>query len=139
MRHALLAVLILVAAASPARPQQPQEDPIAQALFPPELIMKYQAEIGLDEAQGRAIKEAIQQAQSRFLDLQWEMQAESAKLLKLLNGRPVDETAVLAQVDKVLGLEREVKRTQLSLLVRIKNRLSDAQVTKLAELRKKGT
>jgi Spy/CpxP family protein refolding chaperone len=138
MRNAVFFLLMLGALASPARAQQPGEDPIAQALFPPELIMKYQEEIGLDEAQARAIKDAIQQAQGKFLDLQWQMQAESAKLVKLLNGRPVDESAVLAQVDKVLGLERDVKRTQLSLLIRIKNRLTEAQVAKLAELKKKG-
>ena len=45
---------------------------------------------------------------------------------------------VLAQVDKVLSLEREVKKAQLSLLIRIKNLLTDAQQGRLAELRKKG-
>lgn len=139
MRRTLLVLLPFLAIASPtlAQPQPPAEDPIAQALFPPELIMKYQEEIGLDDAQARAIKEAIQQAQSRFLDLQWQMQAESAKLVKLLGGRPVDESAVLTQVDKVLALERDVKRTQLSLLIRIKNRLTETQAARLTELRKK--
>jgi len=47
----------------------------------------------------------------------------------------VDETAVLAQVDKVLALERQVKRTQILLLVRIKNLLTEPQQAKLAELR----
>ena len=49
----------------------------------------------------------------------------------------MDEAAVLTQADKVLSLEREVKRTQLSLLIRIKNLLSDAQQDKLMELRKR--
>lgn len=44
---------------------------------------------------------------------------------------------MLAQADTVMGLEREVKRAQLSLLVRIKNLLSDAQQAKLGELRKR--
>jgi Spy/CpxP family protein refolding chaperone len=47
----------------------------------------------------------------------------------------VDEAAVLAQVDKILALERDVKRTQLSLVVRIKNLLTEPQQAKLNELR----
>ena len=43
---------------------------------------------------------------------------------------------ILRYADKVMGLEREVKRTHLSLLVRIKNLLSEAQQTRLAQLRK---
>jgi hypothetical protein len=40
-------------------------------------------------------------------------------------------------VDKVLDREREIKKTQISLLVRIKNLLTDAQQNKLMELRRK--
>ncbi|MGH9313194.1 MAG: Spy/CpxP family protein refolding chaperone [Vicinamibacterales bacterium] len=137
MRNAAVGFLMLFTVAAPARAQQPGDDPIAQALFPPELIMKYQEDVGLDEAQARAIKEVIQQAQTRFLEMQWQMQAESAKLVKLLNARPTDEAAVLAQLEKMLNTEREVKRTQISLLIRIKNRLTDAQLARLVELRKK--
>ena len=45
--------------------------------------------------------------------------------------------AALAQVDKVLDREREIKRAQISLLIRIKNQLSVAQQNKLIELRRK--
>jgi Spy/CpxP family protein refolding chaperone len=119
--------------------QSPQagEDPIAQSLFPPELVMQYREEINLSEAQTKAIKDAIQRAQGRFLDMQWEMQSETGKLALLLKAKPADETAVLAQLDRVLAQEREVKRTQISLLVRIKNMLTDAQQSKLMELRRR--
>jgi len=53
----------------------------------------------------------------------------------LLKARPVDESAVLAQVDQVLNREREIKRAQISLLVRIKNQLNETQQNKLMELR----
>jgi Spy/CpxP family protein refolding chaperone len=129
-----LAALFLMA---PAAPVPPGEDPIAQNLFPPELVMRHSGEIGLDEKQRAAMKEAIQKAQAKFLDVQWDMQAESGKMIRLLQARPADEAAVLAQADKVLALEREVKRTQLSLLIRIKNLLSDAQQDKLMEFRKR--
>jgi len=113
------------------------DDPIAQTLFTPELVMKYRQEIGLDENQSHTMKEAIQKAQAKFLDLQWDMQSEQQKLVQLLKAQPVDEAAAIAQVDRVLSQEREVKKVQLSLLIRIKNLLSEAQQTKLNELRRR--
>ncbi|HZE80280.1 MAG TPA: periplasmic heavy metal sensor [Candidatus Polarisedimenticolia bacterium] len=117
--------------------QKPADDPIAQALFPPELVMKYRQEINLDEGQSKAMKEAIQKAQTKFLDMQWDMQSEAEKLIKLLKARPVDESAVMAQMDQVLNREREIKKAQISLLVHIKNLLSEPQQNKLTELRQK--
>lgn len=116
--------------------QAPGADPIAEQLFAPELIMKHQRDLALTEGQERTIKEAIQRAQARFFDTQWQMQREQSTLVQLLSARPVDETGVLAQVDRVLNLEREIKRAQLSLLIRIKNTLSDQQIAKLTGLRK---
>lgn len=117
--------------------QKPTDDPIAQALYPPELVMKYHQEINLDESQSKAMKEAIQKAQTKFLDMQWDMQSEAEKLVKLLKARPVDESAVMAQMDQVLNREREIKKAQISLLIHIKNLLSEAQQNKLMELRQK--
>jgi len=141
MKRALMpCLLLLLAAPAPAVAQHapaPGDDPIARNLFPPELLMRHGAEIGLDEEQRAAIKDAIQKAQSKFLGVQWDMQDETGKMVRLLQARPIDEAAVLAQVDKVLALEREVKKTQLSLLIRIKNLLTEPQQAKLAELRKR--
>ena len=134
--YLVLFVLVLFGAASWAQGPHSADDPIAQNLFPPELVMKYRQEINLDEGQSMAIKEAIQKAQTKFLDMQWDMQSEVEKLAHLLKARPVDENAVLAQVDQVLNREREIKKAQISLLVRIKNLLTDGQQNKLMELRR---
>jgi len=133
----VLLVLFAFAAVLRAEPSAPAPDPIAQNLYPPELIMRYAGDIGLAEPQRNGIKEAVQKAQAKFLDFQWQMQEESEKLVRLLQGKTVDEAAALAQVDRVLGLEREVKRTQISLLVRLKNLLTEPQQQKLMELRKR--
>ncbi len=129
-------VLFLSVSGWSQAPKPPADDPIAQALFPPELVMKYRQEINLDENQSRSMKEAIQKAQSKFLDLQWDMQSEQQKLVQLLKAQPVDEAAALTQVDRLLSQEREVKKAQISLLIRIKNLLTDAQQAKLGELRR---
>ena len=63
--------------------------------------------------------------------MQQQMQAEAKKLAELAKPERVDEKAVIAQADKMLDLEREMKHTQLSLLVTIKNTLTADQQAKL--------
>lgn len=132
----VIAVLLSAAAARAESPPGPGQDPLAAFVFPPDLVMRHASEIGLDERQRAAVKDAVVKMQGRFLELQWDMQAESEKMARLLQASPVDEAALLAQADKVMGLERDVKRTHLSLLVRIKNLLTDAQRARLGELRR---
>jgi Spy/CpxP family protein refolding chaperone len=131
-------VVLLLAAcawAVAARAEGPGDDPIGKVLFPPELVMKHSDEIHLDERQRAALKAEVQKAQAQVMDAQFDLQAEVQKLVRLLQARPVDETAALAQVDKVLALERQVKRAQILLLAHIKNLLTEAQQARLSELR----
>lgn len=129
----------LEAQAAQPQPQGPphgqQQDPFARFLFPPELVMQHQGEINLQDSQRAALQTAIREAQSKFLEMQWRLSAEGEKLARLLQGAAPNEGQVLEQVDKILGFEREVKRTQVGLMVRIKNTLTPTQQAKLAELR----
>lgn len=77
----------------------------------------------------------IQKAQARFVELQWRMSAETEHLEKLLEPSVADEAQVLEQIDRTLTVEREIKRIQVALLIRIKNTLTPPQQAKLAELR----
>jgi len=137
VKRICIATIFLTALCWGQAPAPPADDPLAQTLFEPELVMKFRQEINLDDNQYRAIKDAIQKAQTRFLDLQWDMQSEQQKLVQLLKAQPIDEGTALLQVDRLLNQEREVKKTQLSLLIRIKNILSISQQAKLNELRHK--
>ena len=128
----------LAAQGQPGPGQQgppPGQDPFGRFLFPPELVMQHQGEINLQDSQRSALQTAIQQAQSKFVEVQWKLSAEGEKLARLLQNATVDETQVLEQVDRILALEREVKRAQMGLMIRIKNTLSPAQQAKLRELR----
>lgn len=136
MKAALLLVFF-IALVPTTHAQQPGPDPIAENLFAPELVMRHAADIGLDERQRTALKEGLQKAQSRFVDMQFDLQGDSERMVKLLQARPVDEAAVLAQADRIMSLEREIKKTHLSLLVRIKNLLTPAQQDKLGALRRR--
>ena len=97
--------------------------------------MSHQSEIGLQDSQRATLTSAIQQAQGKFMDMQWKLSAEGEKMGKLLQGAQVDEAQVLEEVDRILNLEREIKRAQISLMVRIKNTLTPAQQSELAAIR----
>jgi Spy/CpxP family protein refolding chaperone len=113
----------------------PRNDPFAAALFPPELIMAHQRELGLEDRQRTTITSEIQKAQAKFVELQWKMSDETQHLATLLQPSVVNEAEVLEQVDRTLAVEREIKRVQVALLVRIKNALTASQQAKLTELR----
>jgi len=131
---AMLMVGALTTAALAENAEAPKDDPFARYLYPPDRVMSHAMEIGLEDAQKTSIKIEVQKAQSKFLDLQFEMQGESEKMVRLLQEKPVNETSVLAEVDRILGLEKEIKKAQISLLVRIKNTLTPAQQAKLSDL-----
>ena len=128
---------IFLVAAGIARAQQPGEDPLGQSFFPPELVIQHQEAIGLSPEQKDAFKTEIRQAQLKFTELQWKLQDEMERILSLVKQPHPEEQQVLAQLDKVLSAEREVKREQMTLLVRIKNKLTPEQQARLAELRGK--
>lgn len=134
LAFALLLAAVLPAAATEETPPA-GDDPIARHVVPPELVMRHSQAIGLTPEQRDAIKTAIQGAQSGFIDPQWQMQTEAGRMADLLQQRPLDEAAILGQLDRILDLERRIKKLQFSLLVRIKNTLSVPQLEKLEKLR----
>ena len=138
-RFLLLLITIALAAPLFADPQpSPGEDPLAQFLFPPELLMAHQQELHLQDQQKATIKAEVGKAQARFFDLQWQMNEESGKLAALLAAPQLDEAKVLEQADKVMGLEREIKRTHLSLLIRLRNLLTPEQAAAMGAIRRSG-
>jgi len=113
-----------------------QEDPFADAFFPPELIMQNQQVLGLTAEQKSLLRSEVQKAQSRFTDLQWQMQDEMQRLTAAAREVSPSEEKILTQLDKVLNLEREIKRTHIGLVVRMKRALTPEQQRKLQELKK---
>jgi Spy/CpxP family protein refolding chaperone len=134
MKPIILALLLFC----PLAAQQPPDDPLRDVLFPPEAVMQHQQSLGLSEEQKNNLKAEVRQAQLKFTELQWTLQDEMERLAALLKQSNVDEKQAAAQLDKVLAAEREIKRAQLMLLIRMKNNLTPAQQTKLRELVEKG-
>ena len=143
MKYALLAFAFVLGAARLAAqgpppgqrgPGQGQDD-WGRNFFAPDLVMQHQGEIGLQDSQRAALTSAVQQVQAKFMEVEWKLSAEGEKLGRLLQTTQVDETQVLEQADRILALEREIKKAQISLMVRIKNTLTAAQQAKLVEIR----
>ncbi|HUF51638.1 MAG TPA: hypothetical protein VMN60_12425 [Longimicrobiales bacterium] len=109
-------------------------DPLANAFFPPELVMQHQQRIGLTGEQRAAIIRAIQEAQPRFIEAQWQLEPETAALADMVKGPRVDQQRLLQQIDRILEIERRIKRSQIELLVAIKNQLTEEQQAELARL-----
>jgi Spy/CpxP family protein refolding chaperone len=102
-----------------------------QALFAPELVMQRQDALALTADQRKSITETLKTLETETIDLQWKVQAEQAKLIALLEQRPINESAASAQMAKLLDVEAAVKQKHFLSLARIKNTLTDAQVQQL--------
>jgi len=113
-----------------------RDDPLASSFFGPELVMAHQQEIALTDRQRAAIQSAMKDAQNRFVDLQFKLNLETEKLQRLVDPASPDEQKALAQLERVLDIEREVKRVQLALMVRIKSQLTESQQAALRGMRR---
>lgn len=134
MMHSCRYAILLLLIAAPLAAQEPLPE-FARYLYPPELVMQHQQTIRLTPEQRTVVTQAIRDLQLKVVDLQWKMQDEAQKLTTLVEGPRVDEAQTLAQVDRVLGVEREIKRAHMALLVRIKNVLEPQQQDTLHVLR----
>jgi Spy/CpxP family protein refolding chaperone len=115
---------------------QSEGDQLERDLYPPELIMRSQGSVGLTEEQRKAIRENMQQCMTKFTDLQWQAGAQADVVSGLLKGERIDEAKVLAEVDKLVDMENQIKRLRLAALIKIKNLLTPEQQKKLDEVRK---
>jgi Spy/CpxP family protein refolding chaperone len=114
----------------PAHPPMPM-DPLGDAMFPPEMIMQHMRDLGLTDEQKAFMRGEIQKTTTRFNELQWQLQDAMEALHDQMKANPVNEQQALAQLDKVLDAEREIKRLHFGLAISIKNKLTPDQQTKL--------
>ncbi len=118
-----------------ARESREQLGAIESRVFPPELIMDHQGELGIDPAQRDAIVKEVEQSQAEMVHLQWDLQGEKEKLAKILDADHVDEAKSREAATRLMDRENKVKASNLAMLVRVKNLLTPAQQKKLRELR----
>lgn len=124
-------LLLTVGFAQGPHAPRPHDDPLAHHVFPPELVMQHQREIALTDEQKAFLRGEIQRVTLRFTELQWQMQDAMEGLVSTLKGGSVNEQQALSQLDKILDTEREIKHLHVGLAVRIKNKLTPEQQSKL--------
>src|SRR5436189_4001169 len=90
------------------RPPHPNDDPLGDVMFPPEMIMQHQRELALTDAQKGFMRDQIQKTTTRFNELQWQLQDAMEALHEIMKGNPINEQQAMAQLDKVLDAEREI-------------------------------
>ena len=117
-------------------PPRPPQDPLGDAMFPPELVMQHQRELALTDEQKAFMRGEINRTTTRFNELQWQLQDAMEALHETMKANSVNEQLALSQLDKVLDSEREIKRSHMELAIRIKNKLTPEQQTKLQEMKR---
>src|SRR5258708_38368334 len=85
-----------------AHAQQPDQDPIGQSFFAPELVIQHQETIGLSAEQKDYLKTEIRQAQLKFKELQGKLQEEMEKLVTLRKQTRVEAQQALGQLETLL-------------------------------------
>ncbi len=112
-------------------PPHPPMDPLGEAMFPPDMIMQHTRELNLTPEQKTFMRAEIQKTTTRFNELQWQLQDAMEALHEIMKSDSVNEQQALAQLDKVLDAEREIKRLHIGMAIRIKNQLTPEQQAKL--------
>lgn len=139
----VIGIILTVAFASaqqsthPPQPT-PDHDPLAQFIFPPELVMQHQREIGLTNEQKTFLRGEIQRVTLRFTELQWQLQDAMEGLASVMKESAVNEQQALSQLDKILDTEREIKHLHIGLAIRIKNKLTPEQQSRLQGMKRMG-
>ena len=105
----------------------PPQDPLAHLMFPPDMILNHASQLNLTDEQKTFMRSEVQKATASFQDLQWKLQDQMELLHDTMKSPSVNEQQALAQLDKVLDIEREIKRLHIVLAVRLKNHLTPEQ------------
>jgi len=120
---------------APRMPHPPMPDPMHDVMFPPDMILGHSRQLNLTEDQKAYMRAEIQKTSTSFNELQWNLQDQMELLHEMMKAPSVVEEQVLGQLNRVLDIEREIKRLHFGLAVRLKNRLTPAQQEQLQKLR----
>ncbi len=137
MKKGILIVLFACVAVATAAAAGPKADMFKGKLFPPNVILEHQAELNLTREQFTAIKSAVVEIQATIAGFEWDMREAQQKVLAELDQSPVNEKRVLEHVSVVLAAENQLKKQQMTMLIRLRNLLTPDQVDYLKSQRGK--
>ena len=91
MNKVMIGILLMVFNMGLGLSQNSGTDPLQSHLFSAESIMRNQRELGLDEEQRSYMVKQIQETQSEYTSLQWQLQDEVGRLSGLLENAETPE------------------------------------------------
>ena len=113
----------------------PKGDPFKGKLFAPNVILEHRDELGLTKEQFTDIRRAVVEVQANVAEFEWDVAEAYQSIMAELDRAPIDEEAVLEHVSAALRAENEVKKLQVTMLVKLKNLLTDEQIAYLESVR----
>ena len=114
----LTLIALLFAGATSVAAQTDSKPP--ELLLPrPEVVMKHQEQLGLTPKQLQAISDSLEVATQKSQPLQKQVFEARNQLAELLAAETFNEDKPAEQLDRVVGLENEMRGLQLRLMLRI--------------------
>jgi len=132
MKKGLLCLLAIVSlAGGAALAADNPKDVFKGKLFAPNIILENRDQLNLSKEQFTAIRAAVVEVQAGIAEHEWDMQEAYQALMLELDKSPVDEDKVLEFAGRALLAENQVKKKQMAMLVRLKNLLTEEQISYL--------
>jgi len=116
-----------------------KDDWLRGKLFPPDVVLKHQADLKLTDAQRKAIRTEVAGLQSKIGTVDFDILEAGTDLQEQIEKAPIDREAVLASADRVFAAESRKKRAWIEMLVNIKNLLRPEQVAFLRKAALEGS
>ena len=129
--------LVLLTTAANAQGIGQQKDVFKGKLFAPNIILEHQDALGLSKEQFTAIKTAVVEVQAGVAEHEWDLREAYMKVMADLDEVPVNEEKIMTNVQAALLAENQVKKMQVTMLIRLRNLLTDEQIQYLQGLRGK--
>ena len=126
--------LVLLSSIATAQGVGQQKDVFKGKLFAPNIILENQDALDLNKEQFTAIRAAVVEVQGSVAEHEWDLREAYMKVLADLDEVPIDEDKVMENVEAALLAENKVKQLQVTMLIRLRNLLTDEQVQYLQSL-----
>lgn len=131
---ALLSALLLLGA-FPFGASAEEDPEFMQRLFAPELILGNAKAIDLRSEQRQFMLNELKETQLRATEAQFGVYEAALQLNELTEAAEIDEAAMIEAARQVFVAEGRVKEAHLTLLIRMRNALSQEQRAKLVKIR----
>lgn len=132
-KYGLPALLLALglAIAAPALAEEGKDEPFKGKLFPPNVILEHKDQLNLTKQQFTDIRAAVVEVQSGVAEHEWDMAEAYQAMMAELDRETIDQAVILEHAEAALRAENEVKKKQISMLVRLRNLLNKEQIAYL--------